>query len=93
MTTSYFNKTDGRTRASRRARTAAIKATNLRRAHIFWSEDNLAFTRHDEDLMSHRHCGRSKCHYCADAYLPQGQIARLNENAAVSVADYISSAY
>ena len=41
--------------------------------------------------MAHRHCARSTCYYCADLMIPERQNARLNEDAAASLADYIES--
>ena len=41
--------------------------------------------------LAHRHHGRSVCHYCAGAWLPERQNTRLNESTAMSLADYIDS--
>ena len=40
---------------------------------------------------AHAHNGRSVCHYCSVAWLPERQIARLNEAEAASFSDYIES--
>ena len=37
------------------------------------------------------HYARSTCHVCAGAWLPERQIARLNEAEAMSFADYIEA--
>ena len=40
---------------------------------------------------AHRHWGRAVCSYCDGIRTPERQNARLNEDAAASLADYIES--
>lgn len=55
-----------------------MSRTRTNKARPYWAQ-------------AHSHYGRSTCHCCAGAWLPERQIARLNEAAAMSFADYIEA--
>ncbi len=57
--------------------------------HIYMSRTNVGRFAPREGCYAHAHWGRSVCSYCSGAWLPDRQIARLNEAEAMSLADYI----